>query len=310
MLNIQLSSGHLYEIYTGPLGAQTLTHILGSHYGPGIESSEENGWGQWHRADKEGIGMDRTVATGTGFAGQYRPLVERIYESLASTPDELLLFFHHVSYGYVLHSGKTVIQHIYDSHYEGAAHAEEFVRQWTSLKQHVDNERYADVLARLEYQAGHAIVWRDAICNYFLRESGVADAKGRAGHFPNRIEAEAMQLQGYVPVDVTPWENASGGKAIECMHPEGCSASFPFAGEAGRYSLDVVYFDQKNGESKFSVLVGQKLVDRWLANDQLPATKTGGDSSTRRRIDGLELHPGEQIRIEGVRHRNEGAAID
>jgi alpha-glucuronidase len=31
-----LSSWSTYESYTGPLGAQTLTDILGSHYGPGI----------------------------------------------------------------------------------------------------------------------------------------------------------------------------------------------------------------------------------------------------------------------------------
>jgi alpha-glucuronidase len=307
---MQISSWPAYESYTGPLGTQTLTDILGSHYGPGIESSEENGWGQWHRADKEGIGMDRTVASGTGFAGQYRPAVARMYESLASTPDELLLFFHHVPYTYVLHSGKTVIQHIYDSHYEGAVHVETFVRQWKSLQEYIDAERYGDVLARLEYQSGHSVVWRDAICNYFLRESGIADAKGRAGHFPNRIEAEAMQLQGYVSVDVTPWENASGGKAIECEQPQGCSASFPFARAAGRYSLDVVYFDQKNGESKFRILVGDKLVDQWVANDQLPAMKIGADSSTRRRINGLELRPGEQIRIEGIPDRDEHAALD
>jgi alpha-glucuronidase len=308
--DVQLSSWPAYESYTGPLGAQTLTDILGSHYGPGIESSEENGWGQWHRADKEGIGMDRSVATGTGFAGQYRPTVARIYESPAITPDELLLFFHHVPYTYVLHSGKTVIQHTYDSHYEGAARVEKFVSQWKSLKGQIDTERYAEVLVRLEYQAGHAIVWRDAICNYFLRESGIADAEGRAGHFPNRIEAEAMQLQGYVPVDVTPWENASGGKAIECTQPQGCSASFSFTRDAGPYSLDVVYFDQKNGKSKFRVFNGDKLVDHWVANDQLPATKIGADSSTRRRINGLELHPGEQIRIEGIPDRDEHAPLD
>ncbi len=61
-----MASWHAYESYTGPLGAQTLTDILGSHYGPGIESSERNGWGQWHRADHEGIGMDRSMATGPG----------------------------------------------------------------------------------------------------------------------------------------------------------------------------------------------------------------------------------------------------
>ena len=107
--------------------------------------------------------MDRTVATGTGFAGQYRSPVARIYESLASTPDELLLFFHHVPYTYVLHSGKTVIQHIYDSHYEGAAHVEEFVRSGNLCKQHVDNERYTDVLATPRISGGprHRLARRD-----------------------------------------------------------------------------------------------------------------------------------------------------
>ena len=51
----------IYENYTGPLGVGTLTDIIHVHYGPGIESSENNGWGQWHRADDKGIGMDRTV---------------------------------------------------------------------------------------------------------------------------------------------------------------------------------------------------------------------------------------------------------
>src|SRR5262249_41929644 len=110
--DMQLNSWHVYESYTGPLGAGTLTDILESHYGPGVEASERNGWGQWHRTDHGGIGMDRTVATGTGFVAQYPSVVAKMYESLATTPDELLLFFHHVSYTYVLHSGKTVIQHI------------------------------------------------------------------------------------------------------------------------------------------------------------------------------------------------------
>src|SRR6202012_3020987 len=65
-----LPSWSVYEDYAGPLGLGTLTDILHSHYGPGIESAEHNGWGQWLRADHEGIGMDRTVATGTGYIGQ------------------------------------------------------------------------------------------------------------------------------------------------------------------------------------------------------------------------------------------------
>ena len=307
---IQMASWTAYENYTGPLGAQTLTDILGSHYGPGIESSERNGWGQWHRADEKGIGMDRSVATGTGFAGQYRPPVAAQYESVDATPDNLLLFFYHVPYTFRLHSGKTVIQHIYDSHYQGAQTAAGFVAKWGSLKGRIDEERYVDVLARLEYQAGHAIVWRDAICNWFFRASGIPDIQGRVGFHPDRIEAEAMQLQGYVVVDVTPWENASGGKAIECSQPAGCAASFPVANPPGFYEVDVEYFDLDNGASKFRVFVGTKLLDEWTAGAHLPATKLGGDSSTRHRIPHVQLRPHDLIRIEGIPDGGERAPLD
>ena len=225
-------------------------------------------------------------------------------------PMNCCLFFHHVPYRYVLHSGKTVIQHIYDSHYDGAEQAADFVRQWKSLQHSIDDERYAAVLARLEYQAGHAIVWRDAICNWFFRTSGIADEKGRVGNHPDRVEAEAMQLQGFVPIDVEPWENASGGKAIECMTASGCTATFRFDRAPGQYEIDVQYFDQNNGASKFRVWVGDKKVDEWIANDHLPATKPGGDSSTRRRIPALTLHPGDEIRIEGVPDGEEHAPLD
>ncbi|HSC44711.1 MAG TPA: alpha-glucuronidase family glycosyl hydrolase [Candidatus Acidoferrum sp.] len=318
---IALKSWRAYESYTGFLGSQTLTDITGSHYGPNIESSEENGWGQWHRADREGIGMDRSVATGTGFAGQYRAPVAKMYESVATTPDELVLFFHHVPYGHVLHSGKSVIQHVYDSHYEGAEEVAEFVRQWKTLQGRIDDERYNDVLERLEYQAGHAIVWRDAINNYFLRLSGIPDAKGRAGNFPGRVEAESMSLSGYAAVDVAPGENASGGKAVECRVANGCAASFQFAGDTkggkaaaglphSKYEIDVEYFDQNNGKSKFRVLVNGKSVDEWVADDSLPAKKIGGDSSRRRRICDVLLGPGDEVRMEGIPDGEERAGLD
>jgi alpha-glucuronidase len=182
--DMQLRSWHIYENYTGPLGAGTLTNITGNHYDPAPESSERNGWGQWHRADHEGIGMDRTMATGTGFIGQYPREVQTIYEPLSVCPDELLLFFHHVPYTYVLHSGNTVIQHIYDSHYEGAAEAAQLAAQWKTLQGHVDDARYSEVLAMLEYQAREAIVWRDTICNWIHQLSGIADQKGRVGAEP------------------------------------------------------------------------------------------------------------------------------
>jgi len=307
-----LSSWPTYEDYTGPLGAGTLTDILGSHYGPGVASSENNGWGQWHRADHDGIGMDRTVATGTGYVGQYSPEVQKEFETLAATPESLLLFFHHVPYTYRLKSGKTVIQHIYDSHYEGAERVHKFVKAWESIRSLIgDDERYEFVLARLKYQEGHAIVWRDAVCNWFLRVSGIPDAKGRVGHYANRIEAESMQLQGYVPVDVEPSETASGGKAVACQPPASeCAASSHFSGASGTYQLNVQYFDQNNGKAKFRVFVAGHQIDEWVADDTIPNAKLGGDTSTRRQINRVTLHRGDEIRIEGIPDGGELAALD
>jgi alpha-glucuronidase len=308
---IQGASWRAFESYSGPLGLQSLTDILGSHYGPAPQSQERNGWGQWIRADHEGVGMDRTVATGTGFVGQYSVPVQNRYESLASMPDDLILFFHHVPYAYRLHSGKSLIQTIYDLHYDGAEKAAEFVSQWRSLRGRVDEARYRDVLAQLNYQAGHAVVWRDAINDWFHSLSGIADAKGRVGNHPHRIEAESMQLEGYIPVSVTPWEDASGGKAIECARTgEPCTAQFRFAGPAGSYEIDIQYFDQNNGVSKFHFLIGSQLVDGWLAGALLPAMQPNGDSSTRRVIHRVMLRPGDEVRIEGFPDGQEGAPLD
>jgi alpha-glucuronidase len=232
-----------------------------------------------------------------------------MYESLESCPDDLLLFLHHVPYSYKLHSGKTVIQSLYDSHYEGAEKVGRYVGEWQGLKGHIDDQRYEAVLAQLQYQSGAAVVWRDAVANWFHRASGIADTQGRVGNHPGRFEAEAMQLDGYQVVDVTPWEAASGGKAIACAAAS-CTAAQRFEGEAGWYKLTVQYFDQVNGVSRFRLRVGRQVVDEWGAADRLPTRKLDGTSSTRRVVNGIALRPGDEIRIEGDPDGGETAALD
>jgi alpha-glucuronidase len=306
---IQLTSWRTYENYTGPLGLQTLTDITGNHYGVAVEASERNGWGQWHRADEKGVGMDRTVATGTGYIGQYGPDVARTYESLQTCPDDLLLFMHHVPYTHLLHSGKTVIQSIYDSHYDGAAKVESYVVEWKSLKGLVDERRYNEILAQLEYQAGQAQVWRDAVTNWFFRQSGIPDSQGRVGRYAGRVEAEAAELQNYKPVDVKPWEGASGGKAVACESVQ-CNAIFRYSGAPGWFTLRVEYFDQNTGSAKYQVYLNDQLIDDWTASDRLPTSKIDSSSSTRRTIAGIPLRPGDRIRIEGFPDGGDTAGLD
>lgn len=58
---MSMQSWPAYENYTGNLGIQTLTNILGNHFGPKPQSQDGNGYCQWTRADATHVGMDRTV---------------------------------------------------------------------------------------------------------------------------------------------------------------------------------------------------------------------------------------------------------
>lgn len=173
-----LASWSIYESYTAPLGVGWMVNP-DHHYGPNVDGYEYAKWGTYHFADCQGIGVDRTVATGTGYAGQYQGANADKYETLEACPDELLLFFHHVPYTHVLHSGSTVIQHIYDTHFEGAERAEQLKAAWQTLEGSMEEALHRQVSERLAEQAAHAREWRDIINTYFFRKSGIADLKGR-----------------------------------------------------------------------------------------------------------------------------------
>ena len=171
-------SWRTYEKYTAPLGVGFMVQP-GHHYGPSVDGYEYSPWGTYHFADRDGVGVDRSVASGTGYAGQYAKPWADVHESPLSCPDELLLFFHHVSYGHMLHSGKTVIQHIYDTHFEGVAEVEAARERWASLVDLVDPARHTRVAERFEEQLRSAREWRDQVNSYFFRKSGAADERGR-----------------------------------------------------------------------------------------------------------------------------------
>lgn len=173
-----MESWPIYESYTSPLGVGWMV-VPHYHYGPDVDGYEYSRWGTYHFADRDGIGVDRTSATGTGYAAQYFSPNREIYESLEQCPDELLLFFHHIPYSHRLHSGNTVIQHIYDTHFAGAEAAEVLQTIWDLLKDKIDPLRHQEVAGRLAEQADHAKHWRDVINTYFFRKSGVRDAEGR-----------------------------------------------------------------------------------------------------------------------------------
>ncbi|KAJ4368370.1 hypothetical protein N0V83_006727 [Neocucurbitaria cava] len=314
--DMSMKSWPAYENYSGNLGIQTLTDITYTHFGPNPASQDNNGWGQWTRADKFSIGMDRTVNNGTGNAGNYPPEIANMYENIETTPDNLLLWFHHVPYTQRLKSGKTVIQHFYDAHYEGSAVAQTFVKQWESLKGKVDMERYEHVLFRQVFQAGHSLVWRDSINEFYHNLSEIPDDLRRVGNHPYRLEAEDMRLVGYKPYSVSPFETASGYTAIVTTSNSSvgvATANITFA--SGTYDVAVNYYDLIGGKAQYHLEIGNRTIGAWTGDleDKLghtPSIYLDGHSATRITFKGVEVRRGNMVKITGQPNGIEPAPID
>ncbi len=175
--DILMKSWPAYENYTSPLGIGWMVNRH-SHYGPNVDAYEYDTWGTYHRADHCGIGVERG-REGTDYVDQYHEPNASVYNDIHTCPEELLLFFHHIPYSYHLNSGKTLLQHIYDTHFEGVEEVEKMHGIWKSLKGEIDDKIYERVLERLTYQIFHAKEWRDQINSYFYRKTMIPDEKGR-----------------------------------------------------------------------------------------------------------------------------------
>lgn len=172
-----IKSREIYEKYTTPMGLcwMVKTH---THYGPDPTGYEYTKWGTYHRADREAIGIDRSTG-GTGYSNQYAAPNAKLYNDIKTCPEELLLFFHRVRYDHTLKNGKTLIQTLYDAHFEGAEEAAHLLKKWKTLSGIVPIKHYTNVLERLELQVENAAEWRDIVNTFLYRLSGIKDNNNR-----------------------------------------------------------------------------------------------------------------------------------
>jgi alpha-glucuronidase len=175
--DLLLKSYPAYEKYTAPFGVCFMV-TPHTHYGPNIEGYEYSRWGTYHRADNKAIGIDRTPA-GTGYCSQYAPKNAAMFADPSTCPENLILFFHRLNYEYKMKNGETLLQNIYDTHFEGCEEAAAMLETWKSLKDVLCEKVYLSVLSRFERQLSNAMEWRDQVNTYFFRKTGIADKKGR-----------------------------------------------------------------------------------------------------------------------------------
>ena len=157
--------------YMMPLG---LHHIFkfDHHYGPepdGYIASYPLEWCPvyYHKADKQGVGFDRS-SKGTDAVGQYRKEVAQRYDRLETCPENLLLWFHRVPWTYRMKSGNTLWEEMQYRYNEGVIETERYYNLWhNKMRQQVDEQRWREVDERLKDQVDNAREWRDVCLGYF-----------------------------------------------------------------------------------------------------------------------------------------------
>lgn len=177
IVSMLTTSRETYRLYNAPNGVGFMCKP-NVHYGPSIDGYEYDRWGTYHFADRNGIGNDRTL-NGTKYVQQYSPTRCQEYNDVTTCPDEFLLWFHHVPYEHVLQNGKTLIQDIYDNHFDGVQRVADYQKIWESLSGEIDLVSFKNVRELLKEQYEMAVEWRDQVNTYFYRKSGVVDEKDR-----------------------------------------------------------------------------------------------------------------------------------
>lgn len=206
VVNMFLDSRETVVKYMMPLG---LHHIFAGnhHYGPEpwyyVDGIRED-WAPryYHRADKKGIGFDRT-SKGSDAVAQYPDSLRVIYENPDTCPENLLLWFHHVPWNYKMKSGNILWNELCLSYQKGVDEVDSWQSVWKSAKPYIDEETYFDVKKRLEIQAKDARWWRDACLLYFQQFSGLP--------LPEGVEKPKKTLEEYkkIQLPISNFENPS-----------------------------------------------------------------------------------------------------
>lgn len=165
-----LASREAVVEYMMPLG---LHHLFawGHHYGPEPWCDVPGARPDWmpsyyHKADKNGIGFDRS-STGSNAVAQYHSPLNEEYGNVETCPENLLLWFHHVPWNHPMKSGNTLWEELCHTYDRGVQKARSFQKIWDSLEPLIDSQRFAEVQNKLKIQTRDAIWWKDACLLYF-----------------------------------------------------------------------------------------------------------------------------------------------
>nr|1GQI_A Chain A, ALPHA-GLUCURONIDASE [Cellvibrio japonicus]1GQI_B Chain B, ALPHA-GLUCURONIDASE [Cellvibrio japonicus]1GQJ_A Chain A, ALPHA-D-GLUCURONIDASE [Cellvibrio japonicus]1GQJ_B Chain B, ALPHA-D-GLUCURONIDASE [Cellvibrio japonicus]1GQK_A Chain A, Alpha-d-glucuronidase [Cellvibrio japonicus]1GQK_B Chain B, Alpha-d-glucuronidase [Cellvibrio japonicus]1GQL_A Chain A, Alpha-d-glucuronidase [Cellvibrio japonicus]1GQL_B Chain B, Alpha-d-glucuronidase [Cellvibrio japonicus] len=200
--------------YRSPLG---LTHLYsqGDHYGPApwTDDLPRADWTAvyYHRASKTGIGFNRTK-TGSNALAQYPEPIAKAWGDLNSVPEDLILWFHHLSWDHRMQSGRNLWQELVHKYYQGVEQVRAMQRTWDQQEAYVDAARFAQVKALLQVQEREAVRWRNSCVLYF---QSVAGRPIPANYEQPEHDLEYYKMLARTTYVPEPWHPASSSRVLK-----------------------------------------------------------------------------------------------
>lgn len=197
LVRMMMGSREALVSYQTPLG---IGHQMRSsdHYGPGpSEVLARPDWSPvyYNKADSAGLGYDRSP-TGSDFAAQYFPVLAARYGNIDTVPENLLMWFHHVSWDRRMRSGRPFWDELVYRYQMGVQYVTWMRQTWDSLEPSIDARRFSEVRAKLAAHEADAGDWRDT-CVAYWKKFSARDVPVDDGPLSIRIVVGGRTIGGF-----------------------------------------------------------------------------------------------------------------
>lgn len=120
-----------------------------------------------------------------------------------------------------------------------------------------------------------------------------------------KVEAEDMDLDNFA---ISSSSSASGGKLINAN--DNGTASLDFSLSDGVYDVTIAYYDENDGVSKMSLVVGGKTVETFTWSKNLGSALANKDTLTSYTIKGVSINQRQIVKLVGVANGKEPLRTD
>ncbi|KAA6351665.1 Extracellular xylan exo-alpha-(1-_2)-glucuronosidase [termite gut metagenome] len=204
---LMLESREAVVTYMMPLG---LHHIFafGHHYGPepwcDIPGARQDWMPKYyHKADVNGIGFDRSSKGSNAVSQYHSPLSEEL-DDPATCSDNIILWFHHLSWDYKMKSGRALWNELCYTYDSGVKQARFLQKLWDEVEPYIDAERFREVQSKFKIQTRDAVWWKDGCLLYFqeFSKQPIPYNIERSIHELDKMKSFQMRISNHEKADI------------------------------------------------------------------------------------------------------------